>query len=1147
MTIIETLGKRSEIAKNDKKDDVKIDVKLYTLAHDLEKMARVHLKRITRILPEFDIHDEKHSEKVILNIEQLLGDKIINALSAYELFLLHLAAFFHDCAMAPSDWEINLLKLTEGTSLLSTNNNSIKNDLNAPLKLSTAITFIEKSKKELYHEFKGDVKGWMFSPQTEHQLIEYLAALLIDYQNFRNGFADKIRTVKTQAEFEDLNIFIRTDYIRATHHSRIEVYVKNLVSIFSEAFEQPAWGKKLVNDLALICRSHGEDVNFIKNFDINSQYYGSAICNLQFVAIMLRLGDIIHFSFDRAPVELRSSRLFKSEYSFSQWAIKNSGVNYSIEKGQISYRAYCDNPEMFFNLHEYVNWIEAEIQSYYKFERYWKTSYIENLQDKVNRINIKHNSNVFLPKRGLSFSLNQKKTIELLMGVGLYKDKFACLRELYQNSLDACKCMISQSKLEQRTSNSSIEFSIQIKNNETFLCCTDNGIGMDKNIIETYLLNIGNSYYKSSDFFKHQAKWGGTFTPTSQFGIGILSCFMIGTKIKIITKKSGGDYISCSINGPHENFYYTPSSEIEKESIPISGTVVKILLNKEVEALITSSKIEKVGLLMMREPSFFSEEFQNYRKYYSIWSNHLYNKVNSFVKMIPQDISVKIRFSDNSTFPIISKPVILDENMLGLTTEDIPYLDFLNKNRRFYPLEIGYSDLKKSLSSYEIEINQDDIQYKTILLLPNSELISDELYFDLLPQIGGYGICIDGIDVSNTGFIGFEHYYSMALIRSGIMNFIGEIRPQLSVDRTSLVSFPSSIEVISKKIVTSLLQSIIDKTQLHISKHNIQNKDSIFSLIWKYIFDKIEFADTLFINELSYTKYGNIKWEGLNEIISEDITIKDFLLKEEIKINNFTFFEWDVLSKKLVLFKLFSANDILVLNKNSIQFRTKKLYKTQLLDKRNDLDKKDILISSNNHGNVFNEYDVISNLYPIIPENLFNLIQSYGEGKVAGTKTKYLMSYSNGITSFFHQDPLLIDESLGMYIAETDAFGKEEKRIYNFEKKRSKIQLFRLNDRLHSENSNNKYTLTAFISPSILTKEQSDELEKIKQIHPTYYKGVKEGWSILVTGMEKYNTIIISGKSTRKELIDKIPDIFWREYQEITFKFPNGSIMKKSL
>ena len=139
--------------------------------------------------------------------------------------------------------------------------------------------------------------------------------------------------------------------------------------------------------------------------------------------------------------------------------------------------------------------------------------------------------------------------------------------------------MISQNTSSQFKSDGIIEFSLEKEDGKTFLCCLDNGIGMSKEIIEKYLLNVGNSFYKSSKFYKLQANWGGNFTPTSQFGIGILSCFMIGDKIEITTKVSNQDYISCSIDGPHENFYYSQTKPIEKEKIPNSGTMVRVSIN----------------------------------------------------------------------------------------------------------------------------------------------------------------------------------------------------------------------------------------------------------------------------------------------------------------------------------------------------------------------------------------------------------------------------------------------------------------------------------------------------------------------------------------------------------------------------------------
>jgi molecular chaperone HtpG len=283
--IIDILKQRSETPK----DDVKIELKLYNLAHDLEQKARAHLKRIITVLTEFDIHDEKHSEKVIENIELLLGKEKLKTLSTYELFLLHLSAFFHDCAMAPADWEINTMKLTEGNENYFQDDFSIKHDLKTPLKFSAAHQAIVDKKAFLYKKFDSDVNKWLFTPRNEEELIKYLSELLIEYQNYRNGFADKLKNVKSQEEFNELSDFIRIDYIRATHHTRIETYIKNLETIFSNAFPQAAWGKKLAHDLALICRSHGEDTSFINDFSTNAQYYGNESANLQFVAKCLGL------------------------------------------------------------------------------------------------------------------------------------------------------------------------------------------------------------------------------------------------------------------------------------------------------------------------------------------------------------------------------------------------------------------------------------------------------------------------------------------------------------------------------------------------------------------------------------------------------------------------------------------------------------------------------------------------------------------------------------------------------------------------------------------------------------------------------------------------------------------------------------------
>jgi molecular chaperone HtpG len=871
--------------------------------------------------------------------------------------------------MAPSDWELNVLKFTEGTDKYKVSDNAIRHDLKEPFKISYSKQIIKENKGTFYRAFDSDLNRWLFSPSTEDELIDYLSSMLIEYQNYRNGFAEQLRRVTSVNDFENLNTFIRTDYIRATHHLRIETYVNNLQSTFGSSFEQPAWGKRLAKDLALICRSHGEDISYLENFNTSAQYYGKESANLQLIAMLLRLGDVIHFSFDRAPLELRTSRLFKSEFSFLQWALKNNGANYSIENGKISFRAYCETPEIYFKLHNYLDWIEIEIQNYFKLDRLWSgpyKSFISNLNDKIERSNITNNEKVFLPKRGLSFSLNQKRIIELLMGVGLYKDKFASLRELYQNSLDACRCMLSDATAIQHKTTGIIQFGIERVDDRVYLYCKDNGIGMTKEVIENYLLKIGNSYYKSSDFYRKQAQWGGSFTPTSQFGIGLLSCFMLGSKMEIVTKTKEGDFVSCAIDGPHENFYYKTTTAAEKELILESGTVVKIQLSDE-SKIISNKRLEKLYLLLEGEPSYFPEQFEQYKEIYSGWKTHLYRIVNSFVTIIPENISVEIALDNGDNLPILNKPILPTYEKFTFTKDDLNFLDFLNNQGRFVKLSANYSEIKDSLETYEIDIKSESLQYRTTLTLPKPGAINPDLHaFYSLPKIGASAVCLDGVSLSNTNSISISHFYSDALHRNGILNFIGENKPQVTVDRTSLVSYPSEYEKIAEDLSKKLIQEVISITRDHISKHNLKEGEAEYELLWKFIFEKIGFADSIFINELSYTEYGNILWPGIEKATNEKISIKAFLKRK-----------------------------------------------------------------------------------------------------------------------------------------------------------------------------------SAFVAPRDLAEPEKETLEKLRTKDQSYYNGVTNGWSILVTGKQSHNVVILPGKKSRKELSSSLPDEFWEENKGLKFLYLNGEEMKK--
>ncbi|MDP3929465.1 MAG: ATP-binding protein, partial [Bacteroidota bacterium] len=785
----------------------------------------------------------------------------------------------------------------------------------------------------------------------------------------------------------------------------------------------------------------------------------------------------------------------------------------------------------------------VEIQNYFKLDRLWSEQYksfIPNLQDKIERTNITNDEKVFLPKRGLSFSLNQKRIIELLMGVGLYKDKFASLRELYQNALDACRCMISEANTIQHRATGIIQFGIERVDDKVYLYCKDNGIGMTKGVIENFLLKIGNSYYKSSDFYKKQAQWGGTFSPTSQFGIGILSCFMLGNKIEIITKTKEGDFVSCAIDGPHENFYYKTTTDTEKELILESGTVVKVLLSDE-NKNIYDNELEKLFLLLEGKPNYFPEQFGQYEKMYENWDKHLYRLVNSFVTIVPDDIKVEVVLENKQGLQILNKPILPTGKEFTFTKEDLEFLDYLNSQGRFIKLNINYSEIKDSLETYEIDIKSDSLHYRTTLTLPKSGAIDPELHaFYTLPKIGSSAVCVDGVSINDSS-ISISQFYSDALHRNGILNFIGENKPQLTVDRTSLVSYPSEYEKIAEDISKKLIQEVISKTREHISKHSL--RDGELELLWKFVFDKIGFADTIFINELSYTDYGDILWNGIEKATKEKLSIKDFLKKEDLVFKDFNFSRLDKLTEKLLLFKLISAKKIDV-TIDGVKCKSKKLYKAPFIGKKNDLDHNKILIKADSWDNEYSMFDIVSSLFPLIPEHLFNAIGKY-DGTKVNNRVKVVHNYSNGITAFFEQDSLLVNATLGLYTADSNLFEKSVNRVYQFDKKRANFALMEINSRFGNKNSSEQTVLTAFVAPRQLSDIEREKLEAIKDKDKSYYDGVINGWSILVTGRRNHNMVILSGQKSREELSSALPDEFWDENKDVTFKYLNGQEMTK--
>lgn len=1154
MTILETL--------NERVNDGNIASKLLILAKEVASQATDHLKLVIEQLPEFDIHDASHSIKIIENMEGLLRQEVISRLSSYELFLLYMSGFLHDCAMALPAWELQLLKLTEGTEGFTSNqmSKSLANDGKTPYMLSKAMEVIGEYAEHLYGDY-NQIRSFIFIFPNENQLQRDLAERLVDYQNFRNGYWEELKKKVDQGvipAYLELSDLIRYEYIRITHAKRIEKYIRNLAGFFAQRLGG-AWGEALAKDLALICRSHGESMDYVKKLNEKAGYFGEESANLQFVAVILRLADILHFSHDRAPKSLFSEKMIRSKESLLHWKVKFQGINYTLDETdangriKLKYMAYCDEPSLYYFVQEYLNWVDAEISNYFNFilemeysiqTKHLAEKYKLQIAGEVDRSQIRYNEDNFTPVENLRFTLNQKKIIELLMGVGLYKDKFLCLRELYQNALDACRCMVSMMNRQGKVKGI-IEFGLgsYIENNRkrTYLYCRDNGIGMTRDRVTNYFLKIGNSFYKSREFQKLNAVWGELFKPTSQFGIGILSCFMIGDKLEITTKaltedERNGEAIRFSIDGPHEHFYFMKPDELDLEQIGQHGTLIKLFLSEE--TLIYNDDFEQLPLLVHGDSK--KPYRDKYPELYQKWDSHIYKFLYDSIAIPNENVDIRVKMSSGKVeyFSPWLTPFDLtayDPNEIKLMYSDYSYL-----NDGYNPME-DFMKIKPFIETKTLRVRTDDIEYHFLLSLPLKGMSNTD-YRVLKFEKALYNdnsVLVDGVPVGSQN-LKAEFDEKRDLLRNGTINFVGVERPILSVDRNTITSIPDKLEVQLGKLPELVAQRILEVVKEHINKHSLPINSTEIRVMWDYIFKKFNSISQSLIASLVSNPEVDMILTDINAFVEEGLSANQFVQLNYLELKRTDMRKLGPTEELIMFGKLIKADSIEV-DSEDLQIRSNSFSQIQVRTRTFSEDSPvSITVKADIWSGEYEEYDLVSALWPVIPEKLFTKLKNYDVVDV-NERTKTVGEYSNSLSGLANLDPVLIHPKMGMFSKSQRNSWKKENWVGRFENPANNFWLSELNDNgsIVYENKQD-FFLFVFISAKTLTEEERITLEDYKHEEPEYYEGVTKGWSILLLGMTG-KFVILPGLHSRTELISRIKPGFWKENGGITYSFSDGT------
>lgn len=375
---------------------------------------------------------------------------------------------------------------------------------------------------------------------------------------------------------------ILTELIRRTHVQRSLAYVDRFKEDFSSYQIDFKYNEKDISPyIKNVIESHEFPVKNLKDkikFPIDKLIDTKRV-NVQFLAILLRLGDIMDFDIQRTPYFLFKHIGIKNQTSLIEWKKHMAIDGVGVTENMIEYQATCTDIGTHRKIEDFLGWIEFERkESVQLLDEEKNANYYLNLKEEV-KYHITPNGYIY---NKLELRLDYEKVLNILMGTNLYDSVDIFLRELLQNSYDACKY---RKELEDREGESyTPSITIKYSSLDKTLEVIDNGIGIDEDVFKNYVISIGQSYYKSKYFQRDCTE----FKPVSNFGIGIISCFMISDSVEIESKKDDKSAIHYILNVKEK---YIEQKVIDKKRI---GTSIKLKLHDDYIEKLKTKSIEQI-------------------------------------------------------------------------------------------------------------------------------------------------------------------------------------------------------------------------------------------------------------------------------------------------------------------------------------------------------------------------------------------------------------------------------------------------------------------------------------------------------------------------------------------------------------------------
>lgn len=529
-------------------------------------------KLILSSFPSYSMHDASHSETVLHNIELILGKKNILELSPTDCFLILQTVYMHDIGMCITheDRE-NILKDKKFHDYLKKMKSNTRDDLSKYAEILLAKC-----------NDKGNLSDISIEALLKKKLDIYYAIiyLLADYRRREHGDISTERLISWINHPDKLG----------SGFSTIEIPERLYYIIAYCANTHTKW------DFNEVLKLHQEDTGYVLDY-----------VHPRFIAVLLQLGDALDMDNNRFHPLIHEYMGEIPENSEAHYKKHKSIRRLRITNEKISISANCDSQRELRLVRQECDMISSILQ---KVSYYWSV-----IRPKEMNIGLPTLDKTVLLLKGVEipenlvqaqFEISQNKAFELLEGNGFYlNEKFAFLRELFQNAVDAtkiqyfrdCKRRMKISEKEDPLQFSPhnlskilppTQYPIQIEliitgydNGKQIPLpedgkCTDDtkygvlvrirdyGTGISQNDI-IKIANVGSSYECRKAEIEKMPKW---LQPTGLFGIGLQSVFLSAEVLsaKTLTRNGEGYEIHFYPRAKNVNGYInvTPYQDINE-------------------------------------------------------------------------------------------------------------------------------------------------------------------------------------------------------------------------------------------------------------------------------------------------------------------------------------------------------------------------------------------------------------------------------------------------------------------------------------------------------------------------------------------------------------------------------------------------------